>query len=94
MTSKHNRYYTYKDKLYYSRGTDEEMLTRIKNPDSGEWFDAVNYTEVRIFTLDGDESGAKYYQTSGERYYREVSDFKKKFKKYPASKLKKMKEIW
>lgn len=90
-----DRFYTYKDKIYYSWGLEKDNLRKVRNPDTGEWFDAVNYSEVRFFTMDGDDSGTRYYNThGGDTYYREVEDFKKKFKKCKKSHLKDIKEIW
>lgn len=88
-----NRYYIYKDTIYYCWGTDKENLNRVRDPSSGEWFDAVQYRKVSFLT--DDNTGEKFFKTyGGESYYREVGDFKKKFKKYPVSKFKGMKEIY
>lgn len=89
-----NRFYTYKDNIYYSFGADEARIQKVKNPETGEWFDAINYHEVEFFTKDGEED-VKYFRTyGGNEYYREVNDFKKKFKKLPKSKQKGWKEIY
>lgn len=89
-----NSFYIYKDNIYYCTDIDRKKeYTKVKNPETGEWFDAVWYNEVEIFTKDGTDE--KFFRTyGGKQYYREVSDFKKKFKKCPKTKMKNMKEIW
>lgn len=72
-------YYKYKDKVYHCWGTKEDELAKVKNPTTGEWFQAVRYRPVISLT---DSEGKEYFTISyEENYYREVNDFVKKFKK-------------
>lgn len=88
-----NRFYTYKDKIYYSWGVEENNTKKFKSPETGEWFDAVQYQEVEFFKKEGTDE--IYFRTyGGDTYYREVNDFKKKFKQVPKRKMKGWKEIY
>lgn len=77
--TRNDAYYEYKGNVYHTWGVTKDNLEKVKDPTTGEWFDAVRYRPIRMLT---DKEGKEYFtHVYDEVYMREVKDFKKKFKK-------------